>query len=339
MFKFGLIGSFAACFVSAASAQEVINIGWVPAMVSSPLVIAEEKGYFKQQGLKVELSPIQSVSVGLPMLSTNRIQILEGGLQGGLFNALARGFPVAIVADRASTPLGHTLMVRKDLSSTVKTLADLKGKVVATNATGSTLSYELDKLLQTAGLNLNDVETKVVSFTQLSAAFSNKAIDAAIAITPISYQLEEQGVALPLLSIDDVLPNMTMAVTLINTDWAKEKPKAAEGFFYAMFKAVREFCQAYHNGSNRQEIADIMLRTRVVDNADLLKHFWGSRRVNGTVNVQALRDVVAWYRNEKLLSADLPDSKLFDSRFVDRAASQLGPFVLENPGSGVRGCD
>ena len=43
----------------------------------------------------------------MALLAQNQLQIVEGGISAGYFNALEKGLPVTIVADRVSTPLGH----------------------------------------------------------------------------------------------------------------------------------------------------------------------------------------------------------------------------------------
>jgi NitT/TauT family transport system substrate-binding protein len=340
----GRTGSaFLACaFLAAAStsarAADAVRVGWIPAIVSSPLIIAQEKGYFADAGVKVELSPMQTASAGMPLLATNRVQILEGGLQVSLFNGILHGLPIVIAGDRASSPLGHVFLVRPDLANRVKGLKDLKGLSIATNATGSVLSYETDRLLQTVGLSLKDVKIKVVGFSQLGSAFANKAVDAGITFTPISYELPAKGLAVPFMKTDDVLPSMEVAVTLMNTDWAKQNPEMGRAFFLALGRGTRDFCQAYHNGPNRKEISDILLRTGIADKPETLDQFWGSRTATGKVNIAAIRDILSWYRSQGLVPADIPDSKLVDSSFVDYALKKLGPFEIENKNDRTPGC-
>src|SRR2546422_4033889 len=42
------------------------------------------------------------------------LQIVEGGISAGYFNALEKNLPVTMVLDRVSSPLGHNLMLRPD---------------------------------------------------------------------------------------------------------------------------------------------------------------------------------------------------------------------------------
>ena len=155
-------------------------------------LIAIEKGYFKEVGIKVEMDDIDTSANTIALLAQNRLQIVAGGISAGYFNALEKDLPVTIIADRVSTPIGHSLMLRPDLKDQVKTLAGLKGKIVASNGTGSVSTYEVGKMLETAGLKISDVDVKIFPFTQMALAFTNKAIDAAIVIPPFVSQFLDQ---------------------------------------------------------------------------------------------------------------------------------------------------
>ena len=54
--------------------------------------------------------------------------MVEGGLSAGFFNALEKGLPIIVVADRASSPLYHNLIIRSDLKDSIKSIKDLAGK-------------------------------------------------------------------------------------------------------------------------------------------------------------------------------------------------------------------
>ncbi len=58
-------------------------------------------------------------------------------------------------------------MLRPDLNDSVKSLKDLKGKVVASNGQGSVSTYEIGKMLEREGLTLADIDLKILPFTQM----------------------------------------------------------------------------------------------------------------------------------------------------------------------------
>ena len=71
------------------------------------------------------------------MVATNRIQVAQGGISAGFYNAVAQGLPIIMALEGGSTPLYHQILVQNGLKDTIKTPADLKGRRVALSAPGS----------------------------------------------------------------------------------------------------------------------------------------------------------------------------------------------------------
>jgi NitT/TauT family transport system substrate-binding protein len=120
----------------AALAQETtVRIGMARSTSNSAELMATNKGYFKQFGIKLEIEDIESSANVIALLAQGRLNMVAGGISAGYFNAVEKNLPVTIVADRVSTPIRHNLMIRPDLKDQVKSFKDLKGKVVASNGT------------------------------------------------------------------------------------------------------------------------------------------------------------------------------------------------------------
>ena len=331
-----------AVVVGIASAQEAtVRIGMARSVSNGAELIAIEKGYFKQAGIKVEIDDIDTSANTIALLAQNRLQIVAGGISAGYFNALEKDLPVTIIADRVSTPIGHSLMLRPDLKDKITRLRDLKGKTIATNGHGAVSTYEVGKLLETDGLTINDVDIKVIPFTQYAVAFANKAIDAAIVIPPFTAQLIDGGHAVAFKDPDDLVkPHpLTIAVSMINTDWAKANQQLLRNYYVAYLRGIRDYCQAYHGGSVRQAIIDLSIRTGTETRPELLhKYPWPARSPNGRINVASMLDMQAWFVKNKMSSGELPAERLLDTSYIDYAVQKLPPWQLENKESKLAGC-
>jgi len=332
----------AAIGAAAAQAQEAsVKVGTVRSISTVAILWAVEKGYFKEYGIKVVNENLDTAANSIALLAQNQLQIVEGGISAGYFNALEKDLPVTMVLDRVSSPIGHNLMLRPDLKDKITSLRALKGRTIATNGLGGVSTYEVGKLLETEGLTLADVDTKVLPFTQYAIAFANKAIDAAIAIPPFTAQLAEGGHAVNFKSPDDlVTPQpMTIAVSMINTDWAKANRELLRNYYVAYLRGIRDYCQAYHGGAIRQEMIELSLRTGTETRPELLsKYPWPARSPNGRINVASMLDMQTWYRNNKMSNAEFPPERLVDSSYVEHALQQLPPWQLENKASKLDGC-
>jgi len=132
---------------------------------------------------------------------------------------------------------------------------------------------------------------------------------------------------------------MNIAVNIINTDWAKANEQLVKNYYVAWLKASREYCQAYHGGSNRQALIDLSVRTGTETRPELLhKYPWPARDPDGRVNAASMLDMNAWYVKNKMSNVQFTADRVVDNRYVDYAVSKLGPFVLENKESKLAGC-
>jgi len=325
----------------AAHAEETIKVGIARSVSNGAELIAVEKGYFKEYGIKVEFEDIDTSANTLALLAQNQLQILAGGIAAGYFNAIEKGLPVTIIADRVSTPIGHNLMLRPDLKDQITDLKQLKGRVVVTNGAGSVSTYEVGKMLETAGLKISDVDLKILPFTQIALAFANKAIDAALLIPPFVYQLLDQGHAVNFAAPDKLVQPqpMTIAVIMVNTDWAKKNTELLRNYYTAYLRGVRDYCNAYHGGAIKQQIIDALIRYGSERRPELLhKYPWQARDPNGRFNMASLLDMQSFYLKAGLSQTQFPPERLATRELSDFALQKLGPFVVENKDSKLQGC-
>jgi NitT/TauT family transport system substrate-binding protein len=329
-------------FTCAAHAQEVtVNIGTVRSISTVAILWAVERGYFKEYGIRVVNENLDTAANSIALLAQNQLQMVEGGISAAYFNALEKNLPVNMVLDRVSSPLGHNLMLRPDLKAEITGLRQLRGRSIATNGHGAVSTYEVGKLLETDGLTLNDVEIKVLPFTQYPIAFANKAIDAAIAIPPFTAQLIDGGHAVSFKDPDDLVrPHpLTIAVSMVNTEWANAHRELVRNYYVAYLRGIRDYCQAYHGAPIRQAMIDLSIRTGTETRSELLhKYPWPARSPNGRINVASLLDMQAWYRSNKMTNADFPAERLLDASYVEHALQKLPPWQLEKSESKLPGC-
>jgi NitT/TauT family transport system substrate-binding protein len=325
----------------AAQAQTKIKIGTVRSTVIGAALTAKERGYFSEVGLDVDVDIIDASAGFVPMLATNQLQFVEGALTANLFNGVLQGLPIKIAIDTTSSPIGHNLMVRYDLKDQIRKVSDLKGKVVGVNAPNSIAAYEVTKILETGGLDWKDIEAKVIPFPQMGIAFTTKAIDAGLLITPYTAQFPDQKIADRWIDVDDVAKPqpLSISVSMFNTDWASKNPAAIQNFYTAVMRGVRDYCNAYHGGSWRPQLLKLLVANGVAPSVELLDSIrWPARNPNGRITNEFLSDVQRWYVKVGVVRTEAPIDQILDTRYVDEANRILGPFKLENSASTKAGC-
>ncbi len=165
----------------AASAQaQELTIGTIGAASDAPLFIADAKGYFAEQGLKVKFVRFDSAAKMIPSLSSGEVDVGSGATSAGLYNAVARGIGIKIVADKARNTKNYSfedIMVRSDLldSGKVKSLKDFKGLKVAISAKGNSEDALINYALTKVGLSIKDIDPVYLGFPTTSPPMPTKA--------------------------------------------------------------------------------------------------------------------------------------------------------------------
>ena len=122
------IGASAAHTQAARADEVTVKVGTVRSISTVSILWAVEKGYFKEYGIKVVNENLDTAANSIALLAQNQLQLVEGGISAGYFNALEKNLPVTMVLDRVSSPLGHNLMLRPDLKGQITQLASAQGQ-------------------------------------------------------------------------------------------------------------------------------------------------------------------------------------------------------------------
>jgi NitT/TauT family transport system substrate-binding protein len=176
-----LIAAFAAfAFAGQAGAEEKFKVGYLRVMDDAQAIVAHEAGYYKKQGLDVELVEFKS--------GTDLIKAIVGGqLDSGVLgftNAVAWASKGADLKVVGGAQHGYHAIVARDESG-IKTVADLKGKTLASQAEGSTADTVLKGVvLKQAGLKPDDVNVMGVSPQVAVQSLVGKRVDAAFLFEP-----------------------------------------------------------------------------------------------------------------------------------------------------------
>jgi NitT/TauT family transport system substrate-binding protein len=124
----------------------------------------------------------------------------------------------------------------------------------------------------------------------------------------------------------------------MNTDWMRQNEDAAKKFVRATLRGVRDYCNAYHRGPNRDEITRILAKFSDVKDPALINQIeWGATDVHGRIFEASVSDIQDTFLKEKLVADRVPIGKLAPVRWVGEVAAQLGPFQLVHD-DGTPGC-
>lgn len=163
------------CFslsVNAAEKQVTLMLDWFVNPNHGPIVIAQQKGYFAQQGLNITIQEPADPSVPAKLVAADKIDMAIS-YQTSLTIDAAAGLPLIRAATLISTPL-NTLMVLDN--GKINSLADLKGKKIGIAIAGNE-EATIGTMLKTAGVRFDEVEIINVGWA-LSSSLASGKVDA-----------------------------------------------------------------------------------------------------------------------------------------------------------------
>ena len=318
----------------AQAAQATVRFGTlVPSVSDAGWVIAEDKGWFVEQGIKLEESQYDSAANMVAPLGSNQLDVGGGAPSAGLFNAIGRGVNIIIGADKGSNPPGHGfqgLLLRPDLADKVKTPAELKGLKLAIPAEGVSLEAGAGALLKQANLTLKDVDVTHIGFPDMIPALANKSIDGAFEIEPFLANAVSKGVGVLFQRSDKYAPKQQVAVLLLSPGFAAQQDVAVR-FMAAYLKGICLYEQGFEKNdpAARSQVIDILSRrTNVKDKALYEQMVMLGFNPSGKVNSDDLKAQQDYYISAGEQQKPVDVTKVVDLRLVDAALQKVGACKL-----------
>ena len=176
--------------VSLATAAEARKVRMAVATFSQsvlPMVVAQEKGYFREEDLDVELILMPASVANMALIGGN-VDFISSG--PSVIGAIARGAPLKFVFICFNRPM-HWLYAKPE----IKDVQGLKGKKIGVSAVGSSIHFLVQEILKRDGLDsTRDVTILGVGTTaNRYAALQSGTIDATNLTPPFNFKAQESG--------------------------------------------------------------------------------------------------------------------------------------------------
>src|ERR1700738_589940 len=151
---------------------------------SAPVFIAQDKGYFREAGLDIELKFFDAAQPIAVATTSGDIDFGITAFTAGLYNLAGKGTLKVIGGmsrEKAGYPLIGYFASNNAYAAGLKTPKDLAGKRIAVTQTGSSFHYSLGLLADKYGFKLGDVKVlPLQSLSNAAAALKGETVDAAL---------------------------------------------------------------------------------------------------------------------------------------------------------------
>ena len=275
--------------------------------------LAYAKGFFREEGIDAEIIRI-ATNIGIVAVTTKEIGYTTA--VGAALRAGVKGLPIKVVTYFNGRPL-HVLVAKREL----KSVGELRGKVIGFAGYGDSTEYMLRAILAQAGMTLEkDVQAFQVSGSgQRVQSLLAGRLDAAILPPPFNFEAESKGFV-RLTAAADVFETSVSGLALHN-DTLKEKPGQVKKMLRALLKA-QNFIRGNKTDSVRV-IADWLKLEPAIAQASYDIYVKGMS-LNGVVGERVLESDIERARRDQQVKEAVAVGKVVEFAVLREALQELG---------------
>lgn len=296
-----------------------IALDWYPWGNHTGLYLAQENGYFDEEGLNVSIYVPGDPSTGLQLVATGR-DTFTISYQTDVMLARGAGLEVVSVAALVQHPLNSIMTLE---SSGIERPSQLAGRSIGVAGVASDEPL-LRSMLEADGLTLDDVEMVTVGF-DLMPALLGGTVDAVIGAYWVheSILAEQQGESVNVIRIEDWgVPDHYELLIVTGESTISDNPDVVERFVRAL---TRGYAAA---DADRENAIDVLVaaepetdRDLELEGIKLLAPLWTDDGMVpfGTQTTERWSSYAEWLRENNILTTDVDIEDAFTNRFVEAA--------------------
>lgn len=311
----------------AALAQErkkvVLGVGGKNGFYYLPLTITEQLGYFKEQGLEVEIQDFAGGAKSLQALVGGSVDVVTGAYEHTI-RMQAKGQDIKAVLELGRYP-GFVLAVRKSLAGKVKKPGDLKGMNIGVTAPGSSTHFFVNLLLGKDGVKPDEASFVSVGAGQTAvAAIKQGQIDAISSIDPIISKLDQDGDVFILADTRTEAGNIAVyggtnpaAALYTKSDYIEKNPRTVQALVNALYKGLK-----WLETASPEDVAKTVPPEYLLGDRDLFiraaKNSLPTYSRTGIMTPQGMQTALDMLKafDPEIAAATVDLSKTFDGRFA-----------------------
>ncbi|TYB68961.1 PhnD/SsuA/transferrin family substrate-binding protein [Nonomuraea sp. PA05] len=226
---------------SAAAGTTPVKVSVIPILDVAPIYLGDQQGFFKEEGLKLELVTAQGGAAIVPAVVSGQVDFGFSNFTS-LIVAASKGLPLKVVAPGAAS----TGEQDKDFGgvvvkagSPIKTAKDLAGKRVAVNTLNNINDTTVRASIRAAGGDAKNVSFTELAFPDMLAALDKGNVDAVQVVEPFLATAKKNGDRVIASNYVDTAPNLAIAGYFTSQQTAAAKADLVKRFSAAMQKSLK----------------------------------------------------------------------------------------------------
>lgn len=305
----------------------VLGVGGRALLYYLPLAIADRRGFFKEQGLDVEINDFAGGARSLQALVGGSVDVVAGAYEHTI-RMQAKAQDIRAVVEMGRFP-GIVIAVRKALADRVKSAADFRGLKIGVTAPGSSTALTAQFAMVKAGLRATDAPIiGIGGGASAVAAVIQNQVDVISHLDPVISKLEADGLITTLIDTRTEAGTRAVfggsnpaAVIYSRQDFIEKNPETMQRIVNASVKALK-----WLETATPEQVADTVpveyhLGDRPVYLSAVAKLKESYSRT-GIATAEGMRSVLEMLKtlDPEMANATVDLAKTFDARFAQRAS-------------------
>jgi NitT/TauT family transport system substrate-binding protein len=290
-----------------------LPVGYIPNVQFAPIYVAIEKGYFKEQGIDLQLD-YSTETDAVALVGANELQFAIASGEQVLLGR-QQGLPVVEVSTWYNQyPVGVVSLSERGINS----LRDLEGKIIGIPGLYGASYIGFLAMLHEAGIEEKDVMLISKGYNQIETLLARE-VDASVIYVPNEpVQLESMGYRITTIAVSDFVSLVSNGL-ITNEETIAQNPDLVKRMVTAFNRGIQETLQ---NPGTAYDICKLYIENLSEENEALQKEV-----LNISLQYYAKQPVgyanpETWENTHQILvemgmnDADLDVSKAYDYQFV-----------------------
>ena len=313
-----------------AAAAEKVKLGALRFTSHAGAFVAQEKGYFADADLDVELIFFQAAAPMAVAIASGDIDYGVTAISGGLINLADKG-AIKIIGGALVEEKGidgqKILVSNAAFDAGVTSPAKLAGRSFGITQTGSSFHYMISQIAAKEGIAAGDVSLKALQKVgAIIGALKSGQIDSWTIVPHIAKGLAGSGGAKIIGNVADYIDDYQVTTIFTSTKNATEKRDLTKRFLAAYSKGIADFNANMIDkteGDGGVEATTKLIHKYVYVERPFEKAAppikAGSMRLqpNARLNLRSVKHQLAWFQSEGFVSKDITIDQLVDSSYVE----------------------
>jgi len=324
----GIIAGLSLLFALDASARaaESIKVGVVQTLAVGPIFVADERGYFRDEGLDVQITFFDAAQPIAIAAASGDVDFGCTGMAAAFYSLAGQGVLRIIAGGNREMPgfkNAAYIASNRAYDGGFTSLKQLAGKTVAVTQFGSQLHYDLGLAAEKYNVPLKDIHIAALQTnTNVSSALAGGQTDLAVfPVTPTMALLSKNDAHL-LGWVGDEAPYSQANTAFTATKIANEKHDTVERFLRAFKRGAKDYHDAFaddqehrRDGPTAEAIIAILAKytkQRVDTIATAIPWLDAQLRLDA----KDVRHQIEWFTAQGQMKSKVDPAEIIDKRYV-----------------------